>query len=315
MPRPHHGAYPSSKRRVYIIIGLIALFVLFSYFEDLLDLVVTRSPFDESRSQNVSSQSPLAGWEFPMLKPDAMRQCLAGKRVLFIGHSHINRLAYEVCKAMGYKCGLSAMIVEKSNHIHLRILYDGAVFGGEQPHATCYRNALRTGQVDPIAHRYDYIFITRSMWDIVFYDTHPKDLETGILDALNEVVTWLKPGGKMLFHTLRDYRTPSWPNLVPCADPSRCELYRTAQFSALWKFMEQKRRDDVSVNIYEMLPYTLALPRDGFAPDGNHFTDHNRQVAAEALVRHAFSCRTPGHGMHPDVAKMVPEQHVVLQSR
>ena len=240
---------------------------------------------------------------FPMLAGHRIARCLNGKRVLVLGHSHLHRVTFEFLNGMhlgcdGYHC------LMKEDAFTYRSVYDPAVFGSELPESRetiKYRFALRNAsKAKQDEMRYDIILVTRSMWDLVWYDTHPKDVASSYYEALKEVLDLFlkKEGGILVVYPPHHCRSEK--DLKGCYTHSRVAPNRLATFSAVRRLekelgvkitsMSKANAKAQNIVLFDPLKYTISLSPEGYTEDGHHLVQQQQQVLAEVILRGVFRC-------------------------
>ena len=245
---------------------------------------------DERRSRDTKRDPQPYNPDFPLHTPRAMRQCLSAKRILFVGHSHMNQLGESTCAGLHVKCKDTALIVDAGHGFVVRKLFDGRLFTNGSA-ATLYDAALRLRNVPLEAIQYDAVFFGVGMWDLLFYNTHPVDLYQRTVDAVRALVQWVRPGGQLVFYPLHKYHRPTWPADVPCGTEARVLLLREATWAAVQHAVADAATP-VRLRVFDLYGYTDGLPRDQMERDGHHLSPVQRMVATEALLRGALNCST-----------------------
>ena len=242
--------------------------------------------------------------DFPMLGGQQLAKCFSGKRVFTVGHSHLQRIMQEWLSGMRLSCDWGGHCFIKGKDFTLRRLYAPAVFLNEMPenrHTITYREAiLKASESKRDAMRQDIIIVARSMWDLVWYNTHPKDFAESYFEALKELLSihLKKEGGVLVIHPVHFCRTQNdWRECYP---KHRVAVNRLATFSAIRRLekelgvkvtsMDRVSSSAQNIVLFDAYEYTKSLSADGYSEDGQHLATHQEQVLAEALLRYVFQC-------------------------
>ena len=264
------------------------------------------SPFDEPHGFQRLPPPPARAkvdTQSTLMTPRGLQQCFAGKRVLFLGHSHMHRMVDEIAAALRYAFAEKDVLFYQPEFT-IRKMHDSAVFFTEYGSLLTlrYRKALRAlngSLLDSL--RYDVIYVTRSMWDLVFYDTHPKDFVDSYASSLKEILQfWLKENGILVVHPL--YRVKHELDKRGCYSKYRASMIRHATLAAVKRLSRDTgvpivganppKSNKQSIMIFDVYRATEHVPNDHMA-DGHHASPQLAKLFAEVLLRGSLNCIKP----------------------
>ena len=263
----------------------------------------SKTPLDEREDVGVrAEEARAANTAHPWMNPNTLRPCLRGKRILFLGHSHMGMIADQLAASLGVSfTSIDAWFGSKKGFL-VRKMFDGYPFSlrSESLVSLNYRAALHAASPQVVdAHRFDVIYVTRSMWDLVYNDTHPKDFVGWYADALVELLTMFlkKDGGRLVVwpvHCLkpeRDHRG--------CFSRKRATLIREASFLSIRRASElsgvpivtpaSSSTSSQNIVIWDPYEFTKTLPIQKM-PDGQHVDSSTGLLYAEVLIRGLLRC-------------------------
>ena len=255
---------------------------------------------DESEDHGITPGKRLV--RHPFMSPEPLQSCLRGKRVLFLGHSHLQAIAEQLAAGLGVRFVSIDAWFGHSKGFLVRKMFDGAPFSlyHESLVSLNYRAALRKATPEVVdAHRFDVIYVTRSMWDLVYYDTHPKEFADSFSEALVELldVFLKKNGGKLVVWPLHSVKSDR--DRRGCFPQDRALLIREATFLAIRQASEKSgvpivgpgaaSSSSQSIIIWDPYDFTTKLEPKRM-PDGQHVDTRTAFLFAEVIIRGVLQC-------------------------
>ena len=263
-----------------------------------------KAPLGEREDRAVAPRTANSNRDHPFMATRPLQAAMRGKRVLFLGHSHLQAITNQLAASMGVAFNdIDAWFGGKKKFL-IRKMFEGAPFSlyYESLVSLNYRAALRKATPEVVdAHRFDVIYVTRSMWDLVYYDTHPKDFADSFSEALVELldVFLKKKGGKLVVWPLHSVKSDR--DRRGCFPRDRALLIREATFLAIRHASEKSgvpivgpgaaSSSSQSIIIWDPFEFTKNLPVKTM-PDGQHADERTTLAYAEVLIRGVFRCRT-----------------------
>ena len=244
--------------------------------------------------------------EHPFMAPEPLQACLRGSRVLFLGHSHLQAIASQGAASFGVNFTTDDAWFGNGKGFFIRKMVDRTPFSWPLDWLVSfnYRAALRNATPEVIdTHRFDVIYVTRSMWDLVYFDTHPKDFADSFTDALLELLALFlkKQGGKLVVWPV--YSLKYEQDRRGCFTEERTASIREATFLAIHWASQRSGVPIVTprdasltaqnIILWDPYDYTKKLPLHRM-PDGQHVDSKITLLFAEVLIRGVLQCDTNG---------------------
>jgi hypothetical protein len=255
-----------------------------------------------------------------------IRKCLAGQKILFVGHSHVVHLARGLCRLGEFQGGCGKISFVKwddrrpipgiqpwgtddiknvpesrpgaGDRVSLRIAMDPYITGDS-------RTSGRKKGIPKSAakwFKYDIIVTGTGLWDLYYRNTSPFDLYKWVSKQLELIRTWLKPNqtGVMLVYLIHYNRVPTWPSRAPCAEERRILGFNAAIERAAIE-VSQKFPSNHRLLFLDLYEEIKNLPEKNVWPDGHHVDEEVLSSAITEVLRSKLwhpdrpSCRTIPH--------------------